>query len=440
MTDVAVADRELIELPIRQIRPYPANPREHPQRQIEMLAKSISKYGFNVPVLVAPDHELIAGHGRLEAAKALGFDTVPAIVLAHLTAAQRRAYRIADNALSLKGSWSLELLATEMQALVELDVEFDPVDLGFETAEFDGVLSNASGTALSDQPVPEPDRCRPATSRPGDLWVIGGVHRVLCGDARDPAAYQQLLGNERAAAVVSDMPYNVPVEGHVCGLGKVHHREFAMASGEMTVAQFEDFMDVAFGNAVMFSRPGSVHFQFIDWRSVARMIMVGERRYEQLLNLCVWVKRNAGMGALWRSQHELVCAFRAPGGKHINNVQLGKHGRNRSNIWSYDGVNSFRAGRLEDLKAHPTCKPIDLVADAIQDVTNRRDLVLDPFLGSGTTLIAAHATGRRGAGLEIDPYFVDTAVTRIAERSGLPVQHEDGRSFETVRDSREGEA
>ena len=430
---------QVIDVPIARIRPYPTNPREHPERQIEMLMASVSKFGMNAPLLVNEQFDLIAGHGRLEAVKRLGFEAVPVITLPHLTLEQQRAYRIADNAISLRGAWSFELLAAEFELIAEADLNFDPVEIGFETPEYDGILSQAGTKPVAEQ-VALPDSSAPATSRPGDLWIFGkGRHRLLCGDAQERADYERLLLGEKANAVFTDVPYNVPVDGHVCGSGRIKHREFAMASGEMTPAEFEKFLSEIFVLQIEASKPGAVHFQCIDWRSVALMIDTGVELYDRLLNLCIWVKNSPGMGSLWRSQHELVCVFRTPGGKHLNNVQLGKHGRNRSNVWHYEGVTGFSATRRADLAAHPTCKPVAMVADAIRDVTNRNDLVLDPFLGSGTTIIAAQQAGRRAAALEIDPLYVDVSISRIVERTGLDVRHEDGRSFQQVQIDRERE-
>lgn len=424
MPHIDIARLELVPLPLADIKPYPHNPREHPGSQIAMLVASIRRYGFNAPVLVGADRELIAGHGRLEAARRIGMAAVPAIVLPHLDEHQRRTYRIADNAITLKGTWSVELLAQEFELITRHDISFDPVEIGFETAEFDGILAGRQADRAVET-VPEPDLDRPAVSRPGDIWTTADERfRIICGDSREPATYASLLGADRADMVCSDIPFNVPIDGHVSGAGKVRHAEFPMASGEMSEAEFEAFMRTVLVRQRDFSRPGSVHLQFIDWRSVSPMIAVGREVYGTFLNLCVWVKKNGGMGSLWRSRHELVCAFRAPGGSHINNVQLGRHGRNRTNVWEYAGVNSFRKDRMKDLAAHPTCKPVDMIADAIMDVSDRNDLVLDAFLGSGTTLVAAHRTGRRAAGIELDPHYVDLAVRRFMDATGEEMRHQ----------------
>ncbi|MEH6791103.1 site-specific DNA-methyltransferase [Parasphingorhabdus sp.] len=440
-TDIAAL--ELVYLSPDCIKPYSDNPRAHPDQQISMIATSIETFNFNNPVLITPDHMLIAGHGRLLAAQRLGVDAIPAIILPHLSEAEQRAYRIADNAIMLKGEWSLELLASELEFVTRVAFDISPDAIGFETGQIDFIIgrnsNDSEGGLDADEEISDPDRSEPPVSRPGDIWRIGR-HSVICGDARSPDVYEQLLGGKKADAVISDMPWNVPYSGHIGGLGNVHHEEFMMASGEMSSAEFSGFMQTVLEQQALVSKPGALHFQFIDWRSVADMIRAGEGVYDALVNLCVWVKPNGGMGSLWRSRHELVCVFRTKGGKHQNNVMLGKHGRNRTNVWEYAGANSFRSDRMKDLEAHPTCKPVDMIADAIMDCTNRNDLVLDAFLGSGTTVMAAERTGRTGLGIELDPHYVDVAIQRIAEVTGsLPILS-DGRSYDEVRSDRAAEA
>ncbi|WBX86204.1 site-specific DNA-methyltransferase [Sphingosinicella microcystinivorans] len=437
MTGIPTGGHELVDVAIDSLKPYPHNPREHPERQLQMLEASIRAYGFNNPLLLAPDLSVIAGHGRLLAARRLGMTHVPAIVLPHLDEAMQRAYRVADNQLALKGEWSFELLRQEVAFVMELDIE--PLSLGFETPEVDILLLGPNGGADESgaaEAVPDVDRDRAAVSRPGDLWSIGR-HKVLCGDARQRSSYELLLGTARAAAVISDMPFNVPVQGHVGGLGKVRHPEFPMASGEMSRPAFKAFMAEVFRPQAAFSAPGALNFQFIDWRSVGDMIAVGEEVYDTLVNICVWVKPSGGMGSLWRSRHELVCVFRAKGGKHVNNVMLGRHGRNRTNVWEYAAPSGFGPER-DKLELHPTCKNVDMIADAVLDCTRRGDVVLDAFLGSGTTLLAAARTGRAGHGIELDPYYVDLAVTRLAEATGQEARLADGTLFSTVRENRAG--
>jgi DNA modification methylase len=279
----------------------------------------------------------------------------------------------------------------------------------------------------------------PAVSRPSDLWRIGD-HVLLCGDALKPGSYRKLLGSDKAQLVFTDPPYNVAIGGNVSGLGKVKHRELAMASGEMSAEEFTDFLQGAFTRLAEFSTDGSIHFVCMDWRHMAELLRAANATYSELKNLCVWTKTNAGMGSLYRSQHELVFVFKNGAAPHINNVELGRFGRNRTNVWSYPGVNSFGTKRDSELAMHPTVKPVALVSDAILDCSRRGDIVLDAFAGSGTTLIAAEKTGRCGFGIELDPHYVDTVIRRFDDVYGLKAVHaESGLSFEQLKAKRSKE-
>ena len=392
-------------------------------------------------MLIDSSRTVIAGHGRVRAAKQLGLETVPTIQLEHLTAEQVRAYVIADNKLAECAGWDRDLLAIELQGLAEIDLDFDLEVIGFETAEIDLLIGEA---AEGDEPDPADatagiDSDLPAVSRMGDLWSIG-PHRLLCADALDGPAYVQLLGDQKAQMVFVDPPYNVPIDGHVSGLGRTRHAEFAMASGEMSEAEFTAFLATALGHHAAHSSEGALHFVCMDWRHAGELLVASGSLYSECKNLCVWVKTNAGMGSLYRSQHELVFVFKVGSAAHVNNVALGRHGRTRSNVWRYAGVNSFGVERDEALAMHPTVKPIRLVADAILDCSRRGDAVLDGFAGSGTTLLAAERTGRVGYGLEIEPRYVDATLRRLAEHAGLEAVHvESGRSFAEVATARANE-
>ena len=404
-----------------QLKPRASNPRTHTAKQIKQIADSIEQFGFVSPVLVDAKDGIIAGHGRVAAAKLLGMTDIPTVRVDHLTPAQIRAYVIADNKLAENAGWDRELLALELQEL-SVELNFDVTVTGFETAEIDlmiGELNEAEHDEADD--VPDIDRSKPAISRPGDLWRIGN-HKLFCGDALDKASYQALLGSKKAQMVFADGPYNVPIAGHVSGLGKVKHREFAMASGEMSQAKFTKFLNTSFELLTAFSINGSIHFICIDWRHM-REVLDAAKPYSELKNLCVWVKTNAGMGSLYRSQHELVLVFKNGTAPHINNVELGRFGRNRSNVWNYAGANAFGKERDAKLAMHPTVKPLAMVSDAIRDCSKRGGVVLDAFAGSGTTLIAAEKAGRLGYGIEIDPHYTDTIIRRFAEVYGLQAVH-----------------
>jgi DNA modification methylase len=421
--------------PIHELKKRQTNARTHSKRQIRQLADSIKRFGFTNPVLVDDAYEIIAGHGRYDAAILLGLSTIPVIRLSHLNPVERRAYVLADNQLALKAGWDRELLALELHGLQELG--FDTEIIGFSTAEADLILEGlqeASGDDKEDTVISPGSG--PIVSRPGDLWVLG-KHRLICGDARVGPVYERLMGADVADLVFSDPPYNVPIDGHVSGNGQVVHREFAMATGEMDSTEFIRFLSDTLGKAVERSRQGAVHYVCMDWRHLSEILAVGKQLYSSLLNLCVWNKSNAGMGSFYRSKHELVLVFKAGQGPHENTVELGRHGRNRTNVWDYPGANGFSAHRASDLATHPTVKPVALVADVIKDASRRSQIVLDPFCGSGTTIIAAEKTGRRALGLEIDPAYVDATIQRWQGYTGKSARLADNElSFEDVSTER----
>jgi len=416
---------------IEALKPFGRNARTHSRKQINQIAASIREFGFTNPVLIDDANVIIAGHGRVAAAKILGLDKVPTIPIDHLSEAQKRAYVIADNRLALNAGWDPEILAIEFQHLTDLDLEFELEITGFETAEIDllvdGPKKNAKDPA-DDIPPVEPT----TVSCPGDLWELG-PHRLLCGDAREPKNYSQLFASERARLMFADPPYNVPINGHVGGKGSIKHREFAMASGEMTEAQFTSFLRTVFVNAMSISLDGAIHYVCMDWRHLGETLAAGKHIYSELKNLCVWNKDNGGMGSFYRSKHELVFVFKVGTAPHINTIELGQSGRYRTNVWDYAGANTLRPGRLDDLSMHPTVKPVALVVDAIKDCSRRGDIVFDPFAGAGTTVIAAHKSRRIAYAIEIDPAYVDVAIRRWQKLTGEPAIHSSSkRSFSEI--------
>jgi hypothetical protein len=421
--------------PLSELKPDPKNPRRHSLRQIRQIAKSIATFGFNVPILIDADNNVVAGHGRLLACRQLGWTTVPTISLAHLTRAQAKAFLIADNRLTENSEWNDRLLAEQLKELSLLNLDFELDVTGFELAEIDLRIEslNEDGTTEDDLLNQVLAAVGPAVAQRGDLWSLGR-HRLLCGSAVEASAYAGLLEGNKAALVFTDPPYNVPVQGHVSGNGAIQHREFAMAAGEMTEVQFTGFLEECCTLLAAHSLPGSIHYVCMDWRHVGELLAAGKGVYSELLNICVWVKHNGGMGSLYRSQHELVFVFKNGAAGHCNNVQLGKFGRNRTNVWQYRGVNDF--GRTTEegnlLAMHPTVKPVALVADAILDCSRRGDVVIDAFLGSGTTLIACERTGRSCYGIELDPLYVDTAIRRWQKYTGEQAMHAaTGQTFDT---------
>jgi len=416
------------------LTPNPKNARTHSDRQIEQIAESLRRFGFLVPIVADETGLIVAGHGRWVAAGKLGFSEVPVIRATFLTDADRRAFALAENRLAELSGWDEDLLRAELEFLFDADYEISAT--GFELRDLDFSIETPS----REEPVELPGENDAPVSRQGDLWIIGD-HRLYCGNARAPASFEAVLGEQRADLIIADPPYNVPINGHVSGLGKVSHREFVEASGEMTPAEFTAFLRSVFRNCARFSKDGSIHFHFMDWKHIREILDAADGVYSELKQLIVWSKTNAGMGAFYRSQHELVFAFKNGRGRHINNFSLGESGRYRTNVWEYAGCNTFRRGRDVDLEAHPTVKPVGLLIDAILDCSDRGDLVLDPFAGSGSTLVAAHRAGRRGAAIELDPVYVDTSIKRLCAASGLVVCLPDGRTFEEVADDRltEGE-
>ena len=432
---VWMADK-VMQVPVTDLKPYAQNNRVHTARNIGKLKASVAQFGFVTPILVDAQMGIIAGHGRLEAAKGLGMQNVPIVVADHLSPAEVRALRIADNKLAELSDWNEAALQIEFAELMDLglsgDLGFDLDITGFELPEIDIIIEGVAGPEdAPSETVTDPDLANPAVARPGDLWILGD-HRILCGDALDPGSYARILDGETPQMVFTDPPYNVPVQGHVRAGNGGAHREFAMASGEMTPSEFRSFLSKVLVHLFETLPMGGIADICMDWRHVEDLITVGKSCGFDLINLCVWNKTNGGMGSLYRSKHELVCIFKKPGAPHINNVELGKHGRNRTNVWDYAGVNSFGKGRAADLVDHPTVKPTALVADAILDVTRRGDVVLDVFGGSGATLLAAEQTGRRARLVELDPLYVDVAIRRWQEKTGQEAVHAaSGESFTT---------
>jgi DNA modification methylase len=430
-------------LPVASLRPDPKNARLHSDKQVQQIARSIEAFGFNVPVLIDSTSQVMAGHGRLLACGLLGIDNVPVIRLEHLSEHQRRAFMIADNRLTENAEWDERLLGEQLKILSEAELDFTVETTGFEMGEIDLLIENlAPATNGEIDPADlQPESSGVQVSQPGDLWKLG-KHRVFCGDALSPKSYGLLMDGKRANVVFTDPPYNVPISGHVSGNGKVRHREFVMASGEMSEAEFIAFLTDALTLLARHSLTGSLHYICMDWRHMREVLAAGTAAYSELKNLCVWAKNNAGMGSFYRSQHELVFVFQNGSSSYRNNVQLGRFGRSRSNVWHYPGANSFAWSTKEgDLLAlHPTVKPVALVADAIMDCSARGDLVLDPFLGSGTTVIAAERTGRICNGMELDPRYVDTVIRRWQKFTSLEAVHQvTGHTF-TQREEEVGDA
>lgn len=418
MKNILIIEPERLEsMAVADLRPHDRNPRTHSKKQVAQIAESIRRFGFVNPVLVDREGQVIAGHGRIEAAKLLGMTKVPVLRLEHMTEAEKRAYVIADNRLAELAGWDNDLLALELSAIAELDSEFELALTGFDVAEIEALLNGLDAEEEQEEEAAQIDEHAPVITRVGDLWLLGD-HALVCGDATDPEVYRRLLGTEKAQMVFTDPPYNVPVNGHICGLGKVQHDEFVMAPGEMTEEQFTEFLRTVAENLAACSEDGSIHYVCMDWRHIGELLAAGRAAYAEFKNLVVWNKDNGGMGAFYRSKHELVFVFKNGTAAHINNFGLGQHGRYRTNVWDYAGVNSLKAERGEELAMHPTVKPVAMVADAMKDCSRRGGIILDAFSGSGTTIIAAEQTGRKARAIELDPRYVDVAIRRWQQLTG----------------------
>lgn len=433
---------ELQYLPISSVRPDATNARSHSQRQLVRLEAVVAEFGFTNPILIDETSVIIAGHARLEVAQMLGMKTVPCVRLSHLSASQKTALALADNKLGDMSEFDPERLAAQLAQLCSVD--FNVELTGFETAEMDIILETPLATTPSmADPADDfasPDRDASAVSQLGDHWLLGN-HHLHCADSLVAESYEEVLGEARAAMVITDPPFNQKIQGHVSGLGKAKHREFAMASGEMSQAEFIVFLKNSMRHLVEYSRDGSIHYIFMDAAHILEIAVAGAETYTEFKALCVWNKSSGGMGSLYRSKHELIFVYKNGTASHQNNILLGKFGRYRTNVWDYAGVNTFGRNRDTDLAAHPTVKPVGLIADAIRDCSKRGDIILDPFAGSGTILVAAERTGRRAAAIELDPHYVDNAVKRWQEATGAQATlSSSGQTFAEVAAERESAA
>jgi DNA modification methylase len=405
---------QIIELPIATLHSTKGNPNRHDRRQIQALTRSLKAFGFNVPILIDSGRNVLAGDARLLAAKELGLDLVPTIELSHLDEARAKAFMIADNRLAQMARWDEKVLAIWFKELSDIVLDFSLEDTGFTMGEIDILIEGLSGPGTITQDAGDIiPALGPAVTTVGSTWLLGR-HRVSCANALDDSSFPELMAGQKARLVFTDPPYNVRIPGHASGNGRVRHRNFITASGEMTPEEYTAFLRSVIVLLVLYSIDGSLHYLFIDWRHIEELQRACRGAYSELKNVCVWVKTNAGLGSFYRSQHELVFIYKQGKKPHRNNVQLGRFGRDRTNVWTFAGANSFgRAGEEGNLLAmHPTVKPVALVANAILDASERGDIVLDPFLGSGTTIIAAERTGRTAYGLELDPAYVDVIVRR----------------------------
>lgn len=415
----SIRDRLIEHVSIETLKPFPQNARTHSKKQINQIAQSMRSFGWTVPILIDADDQIIAGHGRLEAARQLGLANVPIIRIDDLSPDQVRALRIGDNRLAENASWDFDLLKVELEELIAVAPDFEVTDIGFDMGEIDAILT-APDELARPETIADKDLEGPPIAQSGDLFGCG-QHRLLCGDAKSYGDLQQLMAGERAVMVISDPPYNIGIGGFASSSDRA--REFHEASGEMTDAQYAAFLDICLANLAGAIVDGALVYLFIDWRHIDQMMRAGRLALGPHLTTAVWDKGAGGRGGIYKSGHELCCLFKFGSASHTNNVQLGRHGRNRTNIWRYPGLAAFGKGRKRALSMHPTVKPVAMIADAILDASNRGDIVLDPFAGSGTILIAAHRTGRTAYAMEIDPAYCDVALRRFRSETGVDPIH-----------------
>lgn len=411
-----IPELQIQSLPIGSINLPPKNLRKNQQKQVLRLMESVREFGQVAPILVDEDLNLIDGQMLLEALSELDASEINCCIINHLTEDQLRLPRIALNTIQTKAEWDPLELGVE---LIELDaLDFDLTITGLEVAELDSLMLMSTEPAEED--VPEAPDC-PVT-KPGDLWRLG-AHRLYCGNALDEEAYASVLDGKTVQLVFTDPPYNLKIKNNVSGLGKVKHDDFAMGVGEMSADEFSEFLSSALSLCRDHSGKGSVFYVCMDWRQIHNLQRAAQKSGLHHINTCVWDKGNGGMGALYRSRHELVPVFCTDPVPAVNNIQLGKFGRNRTNVWQYPGANSKGSSANDALHLHATPKPIELVADAILDVTKPKAYVLDPFIGSGTTILAAEKTNRIAFGIELEPQFVDVAIVRWQKMTGKKAVH-----------------
>ncbi len=414
-------------MPLERLKTLAREVRKLHPAHVRQIADSIGALGFCAPILVGKDNLVLDGAARLEAARSLGLERVPCVRIEHLNDNEQRVLRLAINRLGETGDWNLQALKIEFEELILADA---PIEIsGFTIDEVDQIVLGEGVEGLEEGPL-EPEPSATPISRLGDVFQLG-PHRIACADATDPEALRRVMGEgEVARLVLTDEPYNVPIAGNVT---KGRHREFAMASGEMSEGEFLTFNEAWMRAVLPHLCEGGLLGTFIDWRGYPTANAAAVKLGLTPLNLIVWAKTNGGMGSLYRSQHELLPLFKKGSAPHVNNVELGKRGRWRSNVWTYPGASSLGSDARRGLKDHPTVKPTALLEDALLDLTNRGDLVIDPFLGTGSTLIAAEKTGRVCRGIELDPLYIDVIVRRYEAASGEPaVLIETGEAFDVL--------
>jgi DNA modification methylase len=419
--------RDLSSTPVRtsELKPLGRETRRHPPSQIRKIAGSIRKYGFVLPILIDAQSRVVEGWGVVQAAKQLGLEEIPAVCIADLSEAELRMLRVTLNKLPEYANWNAPELKLELCDIVQLDPQIALEDSGLEVAELDTILHD-DGLDQEDEVRPVDTQTR-LISQLGDQFICGD-HIIRCDDALNPESYAKLLGSNQAGMVFTDPPYNVPIDGHVTRSKSATGHDFPMGKGELSSPEFRAFLATALGHLARFSCEGAIHFVCMDWRHTPELLAAGAIVFSELKNICVWNKSNAGMGSLYRSQHEFIFVYKVGTAPHINNIALGRYGRHRTNVWNYVSQSALSGTSKSKLSLHPTVKPVAMIADAIRDCSNPGDIILDPFGGAGTTLIAAERTGRRARLLELNPAYVDVTIQRWQRLTGKTAYHtETGR-------------
>jgi DNA modification methylase len=402
---------ELVELQLAELQAGARKYRKHGDAQIGDIAASIGALGFCAPILIDAENRIVDGEARLEAARRHGLETAPCIRVSHLSKKELRVLRLALNRMPDQAEWDIDELKDEFEELI---LDEAPLEVsGFMTDEIDFILEDEP-EAFEKGPL-APAANATAVARLGDVFHLGR-HRIICGNATEGRTYDVLMKDDHLAALVStDVPYNCEIDGFVSGSG---HREFVQGSGEMSASQFAVFNETWMMLSSKYLRDGGILGSWIDWRGQMTICQAALKLGLEPLNFVVWSKTNAGMGSFYRSQHELLPLFKKPGAAHVNNIQLGKRGRWRSNVWAFPGASAIGSDARRGLQDHPTVKPTAMLQDALLDMTDRGDIVIDCFLGSGSTLIAAERCGRICRGVELDPLYVDVIIRRYQEVTG----------------------
>lgn len=418
---------------LQRVSPAARPLKKHRNQYIAKLAAGISRFGFLVPMLVDEEYRLVSGHARLAAAQLNKLEQVPVVRIDHLTEEQRRILAIFENKIAQESEFDEEALNLEFEELRLTEPELELTDSGFAIGEIDVLAGRTRTKALDDLDyVAEEPPERPPITRPGDEWLCGR-HHIICADSTDPEVIAQLAAGAKFRQLIADCPYNLPTRAFSSS-GRFGN--FQMAAGEMDRTEFIAFLGRFLAAAIPQLLDGALLYTFMDAKHIGELLAAAEGAGLDYKQLLVWVKGSAGLGSFYRSGHELIGVFKYGQAPSQNNIQLGRYGRNRSNVLSYPGVMGTASGKRA-LTLHPTVKNIAMIADLILDASSPGDNILDSFGGSGTTMIAAEKTDRTAYLCELSPAFVDVTVERFNALGGEQARLKStGQTFEEVRAER----